>query len=130
MWVFESPVTDPIGRRWSSWLAVPFEWHETFGNTILEAFSVGRPVIGTRVGGIPDLVVDGVTGLLVPPGDDQALSSAIATLARDADGVARRGREARQLVETRHTREVYYNGLMRLYGETAELHRERRTLAS
>lgn len=49
----------------------------------MEAMSMGKALIGTRVGGLPDLVIDGETGLLVPPGNPQALSEAIQTLVDD-----------------------------------------------
>ena len=55
-------------------------WYEPFGITPLEAMASGRPVIGSRVGGIRSTVVDGVTGLLVPPRDPVALARAIETL--------------------------------------------------
>jgi glycogen synthase len=56
---------------------------EPFALAILEALVSGLPVVGTQVGGIPDVVVHGVNGLLVPPRDPAALADALATLARD-----------------------------------------------
>jgi glycosyltransferase involved in cell wall biosynthesis len=50
---------------------------EPFGRVALEAMAAGRPVIGTRAGGLPDIVADGQTGRLVPPGDPTALAKAI-----------------------------------------------------
>jgi glycosyltransferase involved in cell wall biosynthesis len=50
---------------------------------LVEAFCRGRGVIGTRAGSIPDLVTDGVSGLLVPPGDDVALANAIVGVLSD-----------------------------------------------
>ena len=57
---------------------------EGFGVACLEAMAHGRPVVATSVGGLRDLVVDGETGLLVPPGDVSALQSALERLLRDA----------------------------------------------
>ena len=57
---------------------------EGFPNVLLEAMAAARPVIASNVGGVPDAVVDGVTGVLVPPGDPRHLRDAIAALLRDA----------------------------------------------
>lgn len=53
---------------------------EPLGNATLEAMAHARPVIGTKVGGIPEMIVDGKTGLLVPPKSPKDLSKALATL--------------------------------------------------
>ncbi|MFN2627197.1 MAG: glycosyltransferase, partial [Gaiellaceae bacterium] len=49
----------------------------------MEAFCRGRPVVGSRAGGIPDVVEDGVNGLLVPPGDPHALAAALVRVLSD-----------------------------------------------
>ena len=49
---------------------------ETFGLSILEGMAAAKPVVATRVGGIPEVMVDGETGLLVPPGEPPALANA------------------------------------------------------
>jgi len=59
---------------------------------VLEAMAVGRPVVAAASGGIVDLVDDGVTGLLVPPGDPAALSTALTTISRDHERAAGMGR--------------------------------------
>lgn len=69
--------------------------YESFGLVFVEAFSHGLPVIGTRVGGVPEIVTSGVEGILVPPSDAQALSTAIVSLSRDKKllaGMAKAGR--------------------------------------
>lgn len=69
---------------------------------LLEAMAAARPVVATRVeGGVRELVEDGATGLLVPPGDPVALSGAILRLARDEGLRARLGAEARAVAEAR-----------------------------
>jgi sugar transferase (PEP-CTERM/EpsH1 system associated) len=71
--------------------------NEGISNTVLEAMASGLPVVATRVGGNPELVVDGVTGMLVAPGDDASLAEALARYAGDpllrrAHGAAGRAR--------------------------------------
>jgi glycosyltransferase involved in cell wall biosynthesis len=56
---------------------------EPLGNATLEAMAAGRPVVGSRVGGIPEMVVDGETGVLVPPGSPSALAGAIDRLVHE-----------------------------------------------
>lgn len=57
--------------------------NEGLGSTVLEAWQHDTPVIGANAGGIPDMIVDGQTGLLVEPGDDQAIERALLTLLAD-----------------------------------------------
>jgi glycosyltransferase involved in cell wall biosynthesis len=72
---------------------------EGMGRVVIEAFARARPVVGTRVGGIADLVEDGVNGVLVPPADAAALTAALAALLCDRDRAAELGRRAREGVE-------------------------------
>ncbi len=72
---------------------------ESFGLVFLEAMASRCPVVGTRVDGIPEVVEDGVTGLLVPPNDAQALALAIVDLLTDADKARRFTEAGRQRVE-------------------------------
>jgi len=69
---------------------------EPLGNATLEAMAAGRPVIGSRVGGIPEMVVDGETGVLVPPKDPRSLADAIERLVRDPALRARMSAAARR----------------------------------
>ena len=69
---------------------------ETFGIAALEAMAMGRPVIASRIGGLPDIVIDGETGLLVPPGDGDGLRRAIEGLLDDPALRERMGQAARQ----------------------------------
>jgi glycosyltransferase involved in cell wall biosynthesis len=72
---------------------------ETFGLVVLEAMMAGRPAIASRIGGLPDVLADGESGYLVPPGDVTALRAAIEQLVfnptlRQRMGQAARGRAA------------------------------------
>jgi glycogen(starch) synthase len=72
----------------STFLVLPSR-SEGLGRVIIESFTRGRPVVATRVGGIPDLVEHGVNGLLVPPGDPQRLADAMVSVFSDR-GLAQR----------------------------------------
>jgi glycosyltransferase involved in cell wall biosynthesis len=72
---------------------------EGLGRVVVEAFCRGRPVVGSRVGGIPDLVTDGETGLLVHPEDPAALAEALVTVLTEHELAARLGAAARHAVE-------------------------------
>ena len=74
---------------------------EGMGRAVVEAQAAGKPVIGTRVGGIPDLILNGVTGLLVEPNHVEALAWAIEKLAADPALRAQMGRNARSAVDER-----------------------------
>jgi glycosyltransferase involved in cell wall biosynthesis len=71
---------------------------EASPNVILEAMAGGLPVVASRVGGIPELVADGVTGHLVPPADPQALATAVLDLLDRPDRRAAFGRAARMRI--------------------------------
>jgi glycosyltransferase involved in cell wall biosynthesis len=68
---------------------------------VLEAMAAGLPVVASRVSGIPEVVLDGETGWLVPPEDPGALAAALAALLADADEGRRRGAAGRQRVDER-----------------------------
>ena len=74
----------------------PAVWEEAFGLTVAEAMAAGCPVVGSRVGAIPEIVTDGETGFVVPPGDSFALARALERLAHDPGLRARLGAAARQ----------------------------------
>ena len=65
---------------------------------LLEAMAYGKPIVATRVGGIPDVLADGTEGMLVPPGDVAALADAVVTLVGDPDRAWELGRAAKERV--------------------------------
>jgi glycosyltransferase involved in cell wall biosynthesis len=92
---------------------------EGMSNGLLEAMAAGRPVVATRVGGNPECVVDGESGLLVPPRDPEAMAAAIVRLLREPELARRLGQAARRRVEAEFTlprmvqrMEDLYDGLL------------------
>jgi glycosyltransferase involved in cell wall biosynthesis len=79
-------------------MVLPSLW-EGFGLVLLEAMAAGRPVVASAVGPIPEIVVGGVTGLLVPPGDPKSLAEAVIPVLADSDLAAALGRAGRARVE-------------------------------
>jgi glycosyltransferase involved in cell wall biosynthesis len=79
---------------------------DAFPTVALEAMAMGRPVIASSIGGLPDIVVDGETGLLVPPGDRRALREAIQSLLDDPMRCERMGAQASQRVAQFRTKSV------------------------
>jgi glycosyltransferase involved in cell wall biosynthesis len=100
-------------------VAVLPSYREAQGLTILEAMALSRPVVASNVGGIPEMVEDGVTGLLVPPHDAPALAAAITRLLRDhplADTLARAGHD---LVHDRFCIQLMVNAVEAIYDDGA-----------
>jgi glycosyltransferase involved in cell wall biosynthesis len=95
-------------------------WYEPFGIVPLEAMACGVPIVATAVGGLVESVVDGVTGLHVPPRDPDALASALSSLLGDQPRRRRLGRAGVQRVRSRYTwervaadTEAVYGGVVR-----------------
>lgn len=90
-----------VGELLASWhvLVMP-SMHEGFPLAALEAMAAARPIVASRVGGLAELVVDGVTGILMSPGDTDALIGGIAGLARDRDRALNMGKKGWQRVHS------------------------------
>lgn len=100
-------------------VAVLPSYREAQGLSVLEAMALGRPVVASKVGGIPEMIEDGVSGLLVPPNDSESLAGAIVRLLSDhpyADMIAKRGHD---LVHDRFCIELMVNSIEALYDEAA-----------
>jgi glycosyltransferase involved in cell wall biosynthesis len=99
--------------------AVLPSYREAQGLTILEAMALSRPVVASNVGGIPEMIDDGVSGLLVPPHDATALAAAISRVLLDhplADTLARKGHD---VVHERFCVELMVRAVETIYDEGA-----------
>lgn len=89
--------------------------HEGFPRTHLEAMALGIPVVGTRIAGVPEQVVDGETGLLVPPGDPDALAGALERLLGSAPLRRRMGEAGRARALEQFSTAACVEGMIREY---------------
>lgn len=110
-------------------LVVTAPWYEPFGLTPLEAMACGRPVVGSRVGGIAYTVVDGATGYLAPPRDPVALAGRIRHLLTHPALATRMGRAARSRVEREFTWTQVAERTAALYESLLAPQKRRRSLA-
>jgi glycosyltransferase involved in cell wall biosynthesis len=85
--------------------------------SLLQAFAAGVPVVASDIGGVPEVVADGVTGLLAKSGSAAALAAGIARVLSDTPGAVRRAEAARALVEERFSHAASISRLLQLYGE-------------
>lgn len=91
--------------------------HEAFGRVFVEAMAAGTPVIGSAVGGVPEVVEANITGLLVPPGEAQALADALVRLGSDQTLRRRMGEAGIRRVSERFSRDAALLRLQSVYDE-------------
>ena len=96
---------------------LPSEWPETFGLTLLETFAHARPVIGSHIGGIPEVISGGENGFLVEPGNVDQLRARMALLAANPDRALEMGRAGRRTVEEFFGPERHYRQILDVYRE-------------
>ena len=116
----------PNSRTWSAYewsdaVVVPTITPEPFGRVVVEAMSRGRPVIGTNVGGIPEIISDGETGYLVAPGCPQAIAERLRVLEEQRDLIERMGRAAISKCRERFDRDVITQQLKAAYESVGNL---------
>jgi glycosyltransferase involved in cell wall biosynthesis len=113
---------DALGVVRSVDLCVMSSVTEGLGSAILEAMACERAVVGTRAGGIPEVIEDAVTGLLVPPRDHDAMADAIVALLRDPERRTRMGAAGRARVVSAFSVDALVQRTIRVY-ETRRLAR-------
>ena len=96
-------------------IAVLCSKKEGFPNSVLEAMAAGVPVVATNVGAVPDAVIDGETGMIVPPGDSGALASALDALLRNPERARQLGAAGRRRARDHYSPEAALGALETLY---------------
>lgn len=95
---------------------VPSRWFENFPYAVLEAMALGKTVVASATGGIPEIVEDGISGFLVPPDDRLAWVDTVGRLVQDGDMLAATGERARRRVAA-FSPARHYERLMQVYGD-------------
>ncbi len=101
-------------------VVVPSTWYENNPRSVLESFALGKPVIGARIGGIPELVADGKTGYTFRPGDPDDLRDKIVKILDDFPSRSGMGKLARKTVEDIYSPEHHYRSLMAIYNKAMD----------
>ncbi len=96
-------------------LVIPSEWYEVTGLVIFEAFACGKPVVGSRIGGIPEFIKDNETGITFEPGDSDDLKLKIAYLSNHPEKIREMGASARAYVTQELSPAKHYEKLMEIY---------------
>jgi glycosyltransferase involved in cell wall biosynthesis len=90
---------------------------EAFGLAVVEAMAMGKAVVATTVGGLPEVVAEGETGLLVPPGDAESLAAAVVSLLEDKVRREQMGRNGSARAQERFSLDASVMHMEQLYGE-------------
>jgi glycosyltransferase involved in cell wall biosynthesis len=101
--------------RGAMFTITPSEWYENCSSSVLESFAYGKPVIGSRIGGIPEQIEDGVNGLLFEPGNVKDLAEKIDYLSSHPDLIVKMGKNARKIAEEKYSMDIHYRQTMDLY---------------
>lgn len=99
-------------------VVLPSEWYENAPMSVLEAYSFGKPVVGARIGGIPELVLEGQTGWLFRSGDASELSHLLEKVDRlEPDARMAIARSCNDFVSSRFSRQTYFQSMKSLFDE-------------
>ncbi len=105
--------------RSAAFTVVPSEWYENLPFSVLESFALGTPVVGARIGGIPEMVLHERTGLTFTSGDSLELADALDWMESRPAAAVEMGRAARKLVEERYAPQPHLERLEQLYKRVA-----------
>ena len=101
--------------RKASCLVIPSEWYENCSMTVIEAMTMGKPVIGSRMGGIPEQVEDGINGFLCEPWNADDFASALDKVMASPELRREMGRAGRRKAEEKYNLEVHNRELLKIY---------------
>lgn len=88
---------------------------EGLGVSLLQAAASGVPIVATEVGGIPEVLRDGINGYLIPPGNPEAVSEAVVRLLSDLEGARRMGAEGKRMAQEEYSIDAMVEGNLKVY---------------
>jgi glycosyltransferase involved in cell wall biosynthesis len=116
-----------LGPKWNKdlepyienceFVIVPSEWYEPSPYVVLQAFSYGKPVVASNIGGLKDLVIDKTTGSLFKVGDEDSLANSILYLYNDKELIREMGENSRLQVEIKNNPDRYYTDTMSIFNK-------------
>lgn len=112
---------EAIGSYFGADLVVMPSLHESFPLTALEALAAGRPLLASRVGGLPEIIEEGNTGFLIEKTTPEAWTNAIETIVDNPEGMVRCGQNGRSLVLDKFSSEAMVNATINVYEEALNL---------
>ncbi|UCF05273.1 MAG: glycosyltransferase family 4 protein [bacterium] len=99
----------------AQFVVLPSRWYENLPFAVMEAFASGKPVVASRVGGIPEMVEDGINGYLFPIGDVDALSVCLGRMLADPGKRSEMGRRGREKAGSLYNRREHYRRIIDVY---------------
>jgi glycosyltransferase involved in cell wall biosynthesis len=118
-----------VGEKWGAdldsillncrFVVVPSLWHENFPYVVLQSFAMGKPVIGSNRGGIPELVEHGSRGYIYDADNPRDLAKRMQELSNDTASILRMGENAKSYVDTEFSDARFYGTLMEIYAEAS-----------
>ena len=104
----------------SKFIVLPSIWYENCPYSILEAMEIGKPIIGSRIGGIPELIEDEKNGFLYKYNSIDELAIKMRLLLENDKLAQDQGKESRKLYEEKYSEEIYYNKIYKIYKSLLE----------
>lgn len=101
-------------------LVFPSVWQEPFGKVILEAMSFGKPVVASNVGGVPEIVTDGINGSIVPRNNPEALANSVDHILDNAEIARKIGENGRKTVLEKYSFEIVGKCCRKIYEELVQ----------
>lgn len=101
----------------SRFVVIPSIWNENCPYSVLEAMEIGKPIVASRMGGIPELIADGENGYLYKADDINELKEKLTLLLNDYEKVNSFAQKSRELYESYYSPDSYYNELIKIYNK-------------